>query len=279
MQPARLIPALTAFAVLAIAGVGVPAQDGPGCPDGGTPERPAAGRGEVPPPHSPSLPPPGSPSGPPPGPPPGRFPDHDPEGRPPGLRVPRMFRDASEEEIADILAFTGEHLPWVRAELQRLRESDAERFRQLCRRLRFEIGQLRALRERDAEAFAKAIEERQLQSRAQDLATKARAASAQDREALVAELRKVLERRFDLELLTQEAHLRRLEERLDEVRRELKDRAAHRAELVQKTVDDMLAGKIEPEVGPPPFGHRPPGKDDRSRFGGEKPPPTAPPVP
>ena len=168
-------------------------------------------------------------------------------------RTTPIFGDATEEEIADIMAFTGEHLPWLRQDLEKMRQADAERFRQVCRRLRFEVAQLRSLKERDAAAFQKAIEERQLKRRAQDLALKVRAATdAKEKEALTAALRQVLDRMLDAEMVTREAHVRGLEERLDSLKQDLKERAAHREEVLQKRMDETLKGNAESVPKPPP---------------------------
>jgi hypothetical protein len=166
--------------------------------------------------------------------------------------TPAIFRDATDQEIADILAFTGEYLPWLRQDLEKMRASDPDRLRQTCRRLRFEVAQLNALKERDAQAFRKAIEERQLRQRSQDLVAKIRAAAdSKEKDALTVQLRQVLEKQFDAEMVTREAHIRGLEERLESVRKELKERAAHRQEVIQKRLDETLRSNPEPAVRPP----------------------------
>jgi polyhydroxyalkanoate synthesis regulator phasin len=168
-------------------------------------------------------------------------------------RVPPIFRDATDEEIADIMAFTGQYLPWLRTDLEKMRQGDPDRFRQTCRRLRFEVSQLRALKERDAAAFQKAIEERQLRTRSQDLAAKIRAATdPKEKEGLTNELRQVLARMFDAEMVTREAHLRGLEERLESLRKELKDRATHRQEIIDRRLDETLKGSPDPPPTSPP---------------------------
>ena len=84
--------------------------------------------------------------------------------------------------------------------------------------------------------------------RAQDLATKARAATdATERAAFTEELRKVLDKLFDVELATREAQAAQLESRLGALRAELKTRSANREQIVKTRLDDMLKGKKEPE--------------------------------
>jgi hypothetical protein len=223
------------------------------------PDQPAASTAPSPPSATkPPLPP-----GPPPGPPEAGPPDRGQEKRHPGsgmendrsggrFRVPHPFRDVTEEEVADILAFTGEHMPWLKQELEKTRQGDPDRFRAMCRRLRFEIGQLRALKEQDPEAFKKALQERQLKFRGMDVAAKIRSStSPEERARLVEELRKMLNQQFDLEMATQGAMIKRLEERLAQVRTELKERSAKRAEILKNRLDEMLTPRPEPDTGPP----------------------------
>ena len=186
-------------------------------------------------------------------PPSGEHPRHG-ERRPFG-RSPSVFRDVTDEQIEAILAFIDKHMPWRREALETMRRSEPERFRQFCRRLRFEITQLQHLKERDEAAFRKAIEQRQLRMRAVDLAAKARTTEdPQEKEVFTKELRKVIDRMFGLELATHEAHIRGLDERIEQLRRELKERAEHRREIVEKRLKEALEGKPEPPFRGPSKG-------------------------
>jgi len=174
------------------------------------------------------------------------------ERRPFG-RGPSIFREVTDEQIDEILTFMKEHMPWRLEGLQKMRESDPQRFRQFCRWLRFEVTQLLHLKERDEAAFRKAIEERQLKMRAMTLAQQIRkTADPRKKEELTGRLREVLNRTFDLELTTHEAHIRGLEERIEQLRRELNERAEHRREIVEKRLHEALQGKPDmPFRGPP----------------------------
>jgi len=194
-------------------------------------------------------------------------PDADRDGQAPdgraSMRVAPIFRDVTEADIADILAFVDENMPWMRPELDRLRTTSADQFRQLCRHLRYEVAQLKDLKGRDPEAFRKAIEEKQLKFRAQDLANKARAATdPADRSALADELWKVLDKLFDVEMATRAAQIGQLEGRMEALRQELKTRAANRQQIVKSRLDDMLKGKKEGEHKYRPDS-RPPEKAER----------------
>jgi len=162
------------------------------------------------------------------------------------VRVSPIFRDVTDDDIADIMKFIDANMPWYRPDLDKMRESDADHFRQVCRHLRFETAQLRELKEHDPEGFRKAIEEKQLKFRAQDLAAKARAATdPRERDGFMEQLRQVVQRLVDAEVATREAVIAQLEQRLDALRQELKDRAAKRDEIVKARIDDMLKGKKE----------------------------------
>ena len=60
--------------------------------------------------------------------------------------VPPMFRELTDEQIEEILAFVKEKMPWRYERLKEWQEEKPEFFRRMCRRLRFEIGQLQRLK-------------------------------------------------------------------------------------------------------------------------------------
>ena len=177
-------------------------------------------------------------------------------------RGPGIFRDVSEEELEAILAFAREHLPWISEALEEARTSDPERFRAICRRLRFEIGQLRALKASDPEAFQKALEEKRLQFVARQLAARVRDAETdEERQTLREKLRETVARLVDAELVTREAQIRLLAKRLENLRAELKERASQREAVIEKHLEEMLSGDRErhaPPPGGPPHDAPPP---------------------
>lgn len=191
---------------------------------------------------------------------------------PPFMRggEPAIFREVTDEQIENILAFVRKYMPWRVESLQKMRESEPERFRQLCRRLRFEVSQLLHLKERDEAAFQKAIEERRIRMRAAELAQRVRETeNQQEREALVQELRGVINEMFELEIATQEAHIRGLEERIEQLRRELRERADHRREVVEQRLREAMEDRPEP---------REPGPPNRGQFREDRPGPPGPPA-
>ena len=89
-------------------------------------------------------------------------------GRAP-YRVSPMFRDLTDADIADVLAFVGEILPWLKDDMEKMRTAEPDRFCQTCRHLRFEIAQLRRMKEQDPAGFRMAIEEKRLRYQAVNL--------------------------------------------------------------------------------------------------------------
>ncbi len=77
--------------------------------------------------------------------------------------------------------------------------------------------------------------------------------AAQDpaqKEKLRARLAELLGQEFDAEQKLREYRLGQLEEQLRRLRAELKDRADRRAQVIERMVGDLLAGKIRPRVEP-----------------------------
>jgi len=170
-------------------------------------------------------------------------------------RVPPMFRDLTDQQIGEILTFVREKMPWRYERLRALQESSPDLFRRTCRRLRFEIDQLRRLEKGDPEAYQAAMEEHRLRTRAADLAARARqAGSTEERNRRVAELRGVLERLFDAERKAREAQVRQLEQRIHQLRQQLAERAEHRDRITEQLLERLLSGRQGPDdaEGPPP---------------------------
>jgi hypothetical protein len=180
---------------------------------------------------------------------------------------PGIFRDVTDQDINDVLQFTQQHLPMLHEALQQMRESEPARFRGMCRRLRFEITQLKALKQTDEAAFQKALDEKRLQFLARNLADRLRAAQdPAERDRLRTQLRETVGKLFDAELATREAHIGLLKKKLDDLRAELRQRADQREAIVRNRLEEML----EPE----PQDAERPGKDQRPEG-----PPKEPPAP
>jgi hypothetical protein len=173
-------------------------------------------------------------------------------GRPPprgGLGPERpfpMFQDVTDQEITDILAFIDANMPWMRPDLDKMKQDEPDRFHQVCRHLRFEIDQLKDLKAKDPAGFAKAIEERELRAKAKDLATKVRA-TTDEKECtdLTNQLRGVIGKLFDAELATRQAQIRQIEQRLDGLRQDLKNRAADRENIITTRLGDAISGRAD----------------------------------
>jgi hypothetical protein len=189
-----------------------------------------------------------------------------------GEHNPSMFRDVTDEEVNDILAFTRENMPQVNAELVKMKDSDPSHFKQMCRRLRFEIRQLRELKSSNPEAFAKALEEKQLQAHARDLAQSFRKSSdPAERDRLKTELRTTLQKLLDAELITKRAQIRRLEDNLKRVRDELQDRETHRDDVVSKQLEEMTSPRADADPLDVPKGDGKHGPKAEGKHEGKRP--------
>jgi len=169
--------------------------------------------------------------------------------------VPPMFRDLTDKQIEEILAFVREKMPWRYERLKDLRESHPDAFRRLCRRLRFEIDQLQRLEKTNREAYEAALKEGRLRNDAADLVPRIRQTHSPDeKKRLVAELRDVLGRLFDAERKAREAQIHELEKRISQLRRQLADRAENRDRAIDHMLKWMLSTPqdTEDEEGPPP---------------------------
>jgi len=174
--------------------------------------------------------------------------------RPFGRRhTPPIFQELTDEQVEEILAFVREKMPWRYERLRALQESRPDLFRRMCRRLRFEIGQLRQLKKEAPGAYEAAIEEHRLRARVADLAARARGAdSAEERKRLAAEIRDVFERLFDAERKAREAQIRQLEQRIRQLREQLAERAEHRDRIIEHLLHRVLAGRQESDKDEPP---------------------------
>jgi hypothetical protein len=193
------------------------------------------------------------------------------------FRTAPIWRDITDEDVAQIMAFVDENMPWMKAELEKQKETNPAQFKMVCRHLRFDIDQLKALKAADPEAFKNAMEERKLRAEAADLATKVRAATDEkERTALKEQLRVVIGKLFDKELEVRNAQIAQIEKRIEGLRKELKDRQAVRGDVVATRLEQML--KAPPEgsgehPAPTSTGRPGPGKADAKPPAPEKTPP------
>jgi hypothetical protein len=177
------------------------------------------------------------------------------EGRPPfGRRhVPPMFQELTDEQVEEILAFVKEKMPWRYEQLKQWQEEKPDFFRRMCRRLRFEIGQLKRLKKDNPKAYEAAMEEHRLRARAAELAARARQTESEtDRQKAKAELREVLARLFDAEGKAREAQIHELEERIHQLREQLAERARQRERIIEHMLEFMISGPQKPDDDEPP---------------------------
>jgi len=166
-----------------------------------------------------------------------------------------MFHTPDQEQTEEVWAFVREHMPWRVEGLEKLRDERPEMFKAMTRRLRFEIGQLKRLQESDPKAFQAALEEGALRYRSIELTGQIRQTDDPERrKALTAELRGVVERLLEAEQKAREAQVRELEERLQRLRDQIRERAEHRQDVIEELMKRMLTEPPKPpgpEAGGP----------------------------
>jgi len=162
----------------------------------------------------------------------------------------RMFHTPDKKQTEELLAFVRQHMPWRIAGLEKLRDERPEMFKAVIRRLRFDVAQLQRLQENDPQAFQAALEEGALRYRSMELASQIRQTDDPERrKALTAELRGVVERLLEAEQRAREAQVRELEERLQRLRDQIRERAEHRKDIAEQLMQRLLA---EPPKRPGP---------------------------
>ncbi len=174
---------------------------------------------------------------------PGRFEGQRPrERRLFGQRHPRPTYESMPEEVRlQLEDFMRKHFPELFEELQRLDPEAPEVFLRKVNRLLPQMLQLMRLEHEDPETFRLRIEEVRISTQIRALARPIRRGRNADRkEALVAELRQFLERRFDLRLEMHRIEVERLEHRLAEAREHIDRLAADKDQIIAEELEDTL---------------------------------------
>lgn len=108
-----------------------------------------------------------------------------------------------------------------------------------------ELLRLRGLRQRDPEAFKRAVRERRLEHKVEDLAAQAGRAKGDERETLVAHLREQLMTLFDVRMQDRDAQIKTLEDRLNQLRGEQEARKQQRDDLIDRRLKEMLGAAVD----------------------------------
>ncbi|MCK4659497.1 MAG: hypothetical protein KAV82_08245 [Phycisphaerae bacterium] len=200
----------------------------------------------------------------------------DPQGPPrfgpPSRRDHRMFgkhhlrpsyKNLPEDLKLRFEEFLQKHFPDEFKELCRLDEVAPEKFLRKVDRMLPQMLRLMRMEHEDPETFSLRVEEVRICSQIRALARHIRRDRHEERdETLVAELRRLLERRFDARQEMHGIEIARLERRLADARQQLNKLAADKDKIVADELEETLASER-----PGPQKRRP----HRMRFGQESP--------
>jgi hypothetical protein len=177
------------------------------------------------------------------------------------------------EQVAKVMDFARENFPPLYDRLARLRDSNPVVFRQMVKRVRGPIMEILKVRQRDPEVAHKLIELQQVEMDLRDLRAQYQAARSDDqRQQLKAQIRELVDKRYDLRLERLRLEVRDLEKRLDQAKTEVAKREKDKNTHVDREMRQLLGtGSIEPQ---PPG----PGAGAGLRPGKRAQPPPPPPV-
>ena len=167
----------------------------------------------------------------------------------------RLWLSLSEEERAEIRKMMAEEFPDRFQEVLELEDSAPDLFGRHLGRMLPEIMRLRELKQNDPEAFEARVKEKRAEFRLRRLARQYQFAEDADRDRLETEIRKLVEELFDLRQKRAQSEIHHLEQRLDQLARRMEERENKRDQLVERQMQDILAGRLPPpaeeDEGPP----------------------------
>lgn len=150
------------------------------------------------------------------------------------------------EQEAEVLKYLKEVRPEQYEELERLKERRPEQYRRLISRAFREIRYMEELKEKDPDRFKVLSQEKQLERETQKLARQYRNSNDdEEKEQLLEELTKLLEKSFDLRQMNREFEIERLEKRLAEAKTANTKRLENKEEIVRLRLSQMLGKRKE----------------------------------
>ncbi len=183
----------------------------------------------------------------------GRQPSPPPPPGPPPPPPPKQDSPIEPERAMDVLRQAN---PQLFERLRRLRENDPQRFRVLLDRFAPRLAEFDRERRDRPEQWNLRAESFRMDRDAVSLARRAAEAGPGERTPAVDALREVVTRQFDLRLRLHEQEVGRLNERVDEIRRQIGKAGLEREEVVARRVRELLRdareGRETPGDEPPP---------------------------
>jgi hypothetical protein len=172
-----------------------------------------------------------------------------------------LWSRLSDEEREQVRAFMAEHFPERYEEILELQQNE-ERLEMHMGRIMPEMMRLRELSERDPQVFDMRVQELRGEFRLRQIARQLRfREGGVNRKELEDEARALIEQQFDLRQHRMETEIVRLEQKIEQLRSGLEDRAAKRDMEIDLALERIISGEEAPDAPKPRHPQRFRGRD------------------
>lgn len=164
-------------------------------------------------------------------------------------KLPPQPPDDVEPENIDpneVIKFAKEFMPELAEDLAKMKEENPERYRNVIRENYIKMQHLREMKKRNPEQFERVIQEQKMEREARNLAEKYRQSKDdKEKEAVKKELRKLLEKIFDLKELDKQEEVKRVEEQLNKLKEKVNKRKSERDKIIDDRLKQLTGEKEE----------------------------------
>lgn len=169
-----------------------------------------------------------------------------------GAPPPPLWERFSDQEREQVMGFVAEHFPFAGRELESLRERSPRRFERRMAHMAPEMLRLMEAVHEDPKKGQLLIDERRTEMEIRLRAMRYRLTTDPEEKVQVeAELRKLVEKMFDLKLARRNYELEELAARIGQVRGSIEQMRESREEIVEKHFNELLDRIESGEDGPP----------------------------
>lgn len=145
------------------------------------------------------------------------------------------------EQEADVIEYLKEYYPDNADRLSRLKELRPDTYREQLSRVYRQMRFLENLKETDPEQYERVSEERNLESKSNQLASQYKNTTDEnEKEKIKTELEDLLYRLFDYRQINRIAEIERLEERLGQLKQDNQNRLDNKDQIVNNRLNEML---------------------------------------
>lgn len=140
----------------------------------------------------------------------------------------------SAEETEQLLEFTREHFPRVYERLMQTRQRDPDAFRQMVQRISHPLTRLMRMYREDPEQARTVIELQKIEIQLNEHRHRWRSATQDNRERIRDEVRRLLERKFELRQQRRRREIAELRAKLQEQERQLADQQESKEQIIDR---------------------------------------------